>query len=232
MRIDQSRGLSRGLSRGRSRGCPQWHRALGSGGRFCGSSVSCRDPEEEEDPMARRIWLSLALTIVLTGCAQLTPEQQLISDVANGARWRALGCRPRGPCRSKAKAAISISGRTCGPTPRPRPLRSPATSASTTWPSGRMRLEQTRTPNFAFFQGPQAQRQIAGLDGDVAYNVGANGNADADGRPDHAGTQDRLLPPSADHHPSGARPGRQALESPDHRHRARLSTSRPRAVRP
>jgi glyoxylase-like metal-dependent hydrolase (beta-lactamase superfamily II) len=41
--------------------------------------------------------------------------------------------------------------------------------------SGRVKVEQTRTPNFAYFQGPQAQRQIAGIDGDIAYNVGANG---------------------------------------------------------
>ena len=40
-----------------------------------------------------------------------------------------------------------------------------------------MRIEQTRTPNFNFFQGPAPQTQIFGLDGEVAYNVGANGNA-------------------------------------------------------
>ena len=38
-----------------------------------------------------------------------------------------------------------------------------------------MRTTQTRTPNFAYFQGPQAQTQVQGVDGDVAYNVGANG---------------------------------------------------------
>ena len=38
-----------------------------------------------------------------------------------------------------------------------------------------MRTTQTRTPNFAYFQGPQAQTQVQGVDGEVAYNVGANG---------------------------------------------------------
>lgn len=42
---------------------------------------------------------------------------------------------------------------------------------------GRQRVEQTRTPKFAYFQGPQAQTQIQVLDGDVAFNVGANGAA-------------------------------------------------------
>ena len=42
---------------------------------------------------------------------------------------------------------------------------------------GRVRIEQTRTPNFTYFQGPQPQTQIMGLDGDVAFNVNAQGVA-------------------------------------------------------
>jgi glyoxylase-like metal-dependent hydrolase (beta-lactamase superfamily II) len=42
---------------------------------------------------------------------------------------------------------------------------------------GRARTELTRQPNFTFFQGPQAQRQVAGVDGAVGYNVAANGTA-------------------------------------------------------
>jgi glyoxylase-like metal-dependent hydrolase (beta-lactamase superfamily II) len=41
----------------------------------------------------------------------------------------------------------------------------------------RARTEQTRTPNFAYFQGPQAQKQVLGVDGDVGYNVASNGTA-------------------------------------------------------
>ena len=41
----------------------------------------------------------------------------------------------------------------------------------------RARTEQTRTPNFAYFQGPQAQKQVLGVDGDVGYNVAPNGTA-------------------------------------------------------
>jgi glyoxylase-like metal-dependent hydrolase (beta-lactamase superfamily II) len=39
------------------------------------------------------------------------------------------------------------------------------------------RTEQTRTPKFLYFQGPQPQRQVVGLDRDVAYSIAANGNA-------------------------------------------------------
>jgi glyoxylase-like metal-dependent hydrolase (beta-lactamase superfamily II) len=41
----------------------------------------------------------------------------------------------------------------------------------------RVRTEQTRTPNFAYFQGPQAQKQVLGVDGDVGYNVTPDGKA-------------------------------------------------------
>ncbi len=40
---------------------------------------------------------------------------------------------------------------------------------------GQARTELTRTPNFTFFQGPAAQRQVQGLDGSVGYNVAPNG---------------------------------------------------------
>ena len=42
---------------------------------------------------------------------------------------------------------------------------------------GRQRVEQTRTPKFAYFQGPQAQVQVQVLDGDIGFNVAPNGNA-------------------------------------------------------
>jgi hypothetical protein len=41
----------------------------------------------------------------------------------------------------------------------------------------RARVEQTRTPDFAYFQGQAPQKQVAGVDKDVAYNVPPNGEA-------------------------------------------------------
>ena len=43
--------------------------------------------------------------------------------------------------------------------------------------NGRMLVQQTRTPTFAYFQGPQPQQQLFGLDGDIAYSATASGNA-------------------------------------------------------
>ena len=44
-------------------------------------------------------------------------------------------------------------------------------------PAGRFQLEQTRTPTFAYFAGQAPQKQILGSDGDVGYNLGADGGA-------------------------------------------------------
>jgi len=60
----------------------------------------------------------------------------------------------------------------------------------------RARTAQTRTPNFAYFQGPQPQKQIFGVDGDVGYTVGANGTAT---RASNAAAKDRRA--EIYHHP-------------------------------
>ena len=43
--------------------------------------------------------------------------------------------------------------------------------------AGRTRIEQTRTPDFTYFQGQAPQKQVLGIDGDVGYNVAADGVA-------------------------------------------------------
>jgi glyoxylase-like metal-dependent hydrolase (beta-lactamase superfamily II) len=43
--------------------------------------------------------------------------------------------------------------------------------------AGRMRIEQTRTPNFTYFQGQQPQKQVLGIDAAIGYNVAPNGTA-------------------------------------------------------
>lgn len=60
----------------------------------------------------------------------------------------------------------------------------------------RMRVEQTRTPNFPYYAGQQPQRLIAGIDGEVAYDVAANGRAS---RASAAVAQDRRA--ELYHHP-------------------------------
>jgi hypothetical protein len=53
----------------------------------------------------------------------------------------------------------------------------------------RARTEQTRTPNFAYFQGQAPQKQVLGVDGDVAYNIAPDGQAT---RVSNAIARDRL----------------------------------------
>lgn len=71
----------------------------------------------------------------------------------------------------------------------------------------RMRTELTRTPQFAYFQGQDAQRQVTGLANDIAYTVGPNGTAT---RASASVTRDRQA--ELYHHPLTA--VRAALESP------------------
>jgi glyoxylase-like metal-dependent hydrolase (beta-lactamase superfamily II) len=127
-----------------------------------------------EDRMARPSFLLLTLVVALSGCTQLPPERQLIADAA-----KALG----GEDRIRAVKTLSLEGEgsnfNLGQDMRPEAAAQTFTVAGyrrvVDVASGRLKVEQTRTPNFAYFQGPQAQRQVAGIDGDVAYNVGANG---------------------------------------------------------
>ena len=60
----------------------------------------------------------------------------------------------------------------------------------------RSRTELTRTPAFAYFQGQAPQRQIQGIDGDVAYNVAANDTASRAAAPVASARRADLL-----HHP-------------------------------
>jgi glyoxylase-like metal-dependent hydrolase (beta-lactamase superfamily II) len=60
----------------------------------------------------------------------------------------------------------------------------------------RARTELTRTPTFLYFQGQQPQKQIQGVDGDIGYNISANGNAN---RVNDTTTQERQL--EFYHHP-------------------------------
>src|SRR5205823_570891 len=123
-------------------------------------------------------WLVLLATAMITGCAQSPPEQQTINDAAS-----ALGGRDK---ILAVKTLILEGGGTNGNLGQD--VTPEATSQMFTLTdykrvvdvaAGRVRVEQTRTPNFTFFQGQQAQKQVFGIDGDVAYNIAANGAARA-----------------------------------------------------
>jgi len=120
--------------------------------------------------------LAILVAVTLSACAGSTPEQQVINDAA-----AALG----GSDRIQAVKTLVIEGEgtngNLGQDVTPE-----ATSQTFTVTgykraidvaAGRVRIEQTRTPTFTFFQGQAPQRQVLGIDGDVGYNVAANGTA-------------------------------------------------------
>ena len=116
----------------------------------------------------------LLTALVVGACSPAPPEQQFINDA-----MAAIG----GRSRVEAVKTLSIEGAgvnyNLGQDMKPE--ASGQQFAVTNYKrqidiaGGRQRIEQTRTPKFAYFQGPQPQTQIQGLDGTVAFNVNPQG---------------------------------------------------------
>lgn len=111
----------------------------------------------------------LVLAGVTAACTRIPPEQQFVRDVA-----QALG----GADRVQAATGVLVvegGGRQFNLGQDLRPGLAEQTFAVSGYARAydltlaRMKVTQTRTPNFAYFQGPQAQTQTQGVDGDVAY---------------------------------------------------------------
>ncbi len=122
---------------------------------------------------------SILVAVVCAGlaaCAQKTPEQQVVDDAA-----AAMG----GVSRILAVKTLVIEGEgTNGNLGQDMTMESTSQRFDVTGyrrmidlTNGRMRIEQTRTPNFAYFQGQQPQQQVLGVADGVAYNVAPNGTA-------------------------------------------------------
>jgi glyoxylase-like metal-dependent hydrolase (beta-lactamase superfamily II) len=126
--------------------------------------------------MTRKGFCALLAVAALSACSRPTPEQQTVNDAA-----AALG----GSERIAAVKTLVIEGE--GTQYNLGQDLVPGASGQTFTVTGyrraidvaggRARTELTRQPNFTFFQGPAAQRQVNGIDGAVAYNVAPNGNA-------------------------------------------------------
>lgn len=114
--------------------------------------------------------------VVAAGCTRLTPEQQLVHDVA-----QALG----GVERVNTAGVLTLEGTgrqfNLGQDLRPglaeQTFTVSAYSRVVDLTGPRARTTLTRTPNFPYFQGPQAQTQVQGVDGDVAYATSASGTS-------------------------------------------------------
>jgi glyoxylase-like metal-dependent hydrolase (beta-lactamase superfamily II) len=124
----------------------------------------------------KRMSALVVLMVSAAACSSGPPEQQIVNDAA-----RALGGRDR----VMAVRTLVIEGEgTNGNlgqdmTPEATGQRFNVTEykRAVDLTVGQSRTEQTRTPNFAYFQGPQPQKQVFGVAGDIAYNIGANGAA-------------------------------------------------------
>lgn len=129
-----------------------------------------------------RICHLFLLTALMASCASPTPEQQVLDRAANalGGRDRLLDIdtlvlEGEGTLWNLGQdMTMEATGQTFAVTGYRRAMD---------LTNGRMRVEQTRTPNFLYFQGQAPQKQVFGVDGDVAYTIAANGT------PSRAGTQ-------------------------------------------
>src|SRR5687767_12778494 len=118
--------------------------------------------------------LYLITALTLAACTQGTPEQQFIDDA-----MQAIG----GRSRVEAVKTLTLEGEgvnyNLGQDMKPeaagQQFAVTGYKRQIDIVNGRQRVEQTRTPKFAYFQGPQPQTQIEGLDGTVAFNVNAQG---------------------------------------------------------
>jgi hypothetical protein len=139
--------------------------------------------------------LALLTSVLIAACSQATPEQQIVNDAAE-----ALG----GADRIQAVKTLVLEGEGTqynlgqDVTPDASGQTFAVTDAryAVDVAGARTRFELTRRPNFTFFQGPQAQRLVQGLDGVLAYNVAASGTATR--APEAVATERRI---TLYHHP-------------------------------
>jgi glyoxylase-like metal-dependent hydrolase (beta-lactamase superfamily II) len=137
--------------------------------------------------MLRHALIALATCVAVTACAKPDPIQQIVDDAA-----AALGGRDR---VLAVKTIVIEGGGTNGnlgqdmtPDATGQAFVLSNYKRSIDVAAGRARTEQTRTPNFAYFQGQQPQTQLLGIDKEIAYNVAPNGTAT---RASNAAARDR-----------------------------------------
>jgi hypothetical protein len=143
--------------------------------------------------MKSRMWL-VGVALLAAACTQVPPEMQVVNDAA-----AALG----GKDRIRSVKTLIIEGE--GPAPNAGQNRMPDSELpvwkvtefkrSIDLANGRTRVQQLRTAQF-LFAGATVQRQNQALDGDVAYNLGQDGNATRAGE---AAARDRRI--ELLHHP-------------------------------
>lgn len=114
--------------------------------------------------------------VLLSACTRATPEQQIINDAAAalGGRDRVLAIKT---LIIDGEGTNGNLGQDMTPEATSQTFTVTGYERAVDVMNGRVRIEQTRTPNFIYFQGQQPQKQVQGLDGEVAYNVSPSGDA-------------------------------------------------------
>jgi glyoxylase-like metal-dependent hydrolase (beta-lactamase superfamily II) len=131
-------------------------------------------PTHPMHPMHPMHLMHLLVALFLSACAQAPPEQQFVNDA-----MEAIGGRSRvevvKTLTLEGEGVNYNLGQDMAPEAATQQFAVSNYKRQIDIANGRQRVEQTRTPKFAYFQGPQPQTQIQGLDGVVAFNVNAQG---------------------------------------------------------
>ena len=126
--------------------------------------------------MNRTLLLALTTAAAVAACSRATPEQQIVNDAASalGGRDRVLAVKT---LVIEGEGSNGNLGQDMTPEATGQKFALSGYKRSIDIAGGRQRIEQTRTPNFAYFQGMAPQKQVLGVDGAVAYNVAPTGAA-------------------------------------------------------
>ena len=119
---------------------------------------------------------TVLLTALLAACETGTPEEQIVNDAAD-----AMGGREAvvavGTLLLEGEGAQGNLGQDMRPDAAGQRFAVTEFRRAIDLNARRARTELTRTPDFVFFQGPNAQQQVQGIDGELGYNVAPDGNA-------------------------------------------------------
>jgi glyoxylase-like metal-dependent hydrolase (beta-lactamase superfamily II) len=116
------------------------------------------------------------LALAAAACTAAPPEQQIVNDAAAalGGRDRVLAVKT---LVIEGDGTNGNLGQDMTPDATSQAFMITDYRRAIDLAGGRARTEQTRTPNFTYFQGQQPQKQVVGIDGDVGYNIAPIGTA-------------------------------------------------------
>jgi hypothetical protein len=124
--------------------------------------------------MKRSSW-GFLIALAVVSCNRTPPELQAVVDAADalGGREKILAFKT---LSMEGEGSAANLGQNTMPDSELPVWKATEFRRSIDFPNNRMRVQQTRTAQF-LFAGANTQRLDQGLDGDVAYNVGMDGQA-------------------------------------------------------